>query len=324
MTGLALRLARLLPIVAFILVPTPAMTDPETPPAADQDVERNAAMAHGLATAPGAGAEGQALLLTMAIQGHAPSQYLLGLMHYEGAGVVRNHVQAVKWLAQAAAQGHPGARADLADFAAGGDTAAHLALGLIDRDSAGDGASAAVHLRAAAAAGDPQGLLALGELYRAGHAVERNPQRAAQLFRAAAEAGMSAALDAARDASAGLLGPGSEGWLELAVARTRAAHAAAPDLDARHLEPFARYWVGLMLLTGAGTASDVPRGLAHHRVAAEAGFALAEFSLGLLTERGHGLPRNLAKARHWFARAAGHGHPIAGGRLKSSAAEEAG
>jgi len=84
-----------------------------------------------------------------------------------------------------------------------------------------------------------------------------------------------------------------------------------PERNADQPELFARYWVGLALLVGAGTMVDTPRGIAHHRAAAERGFGLAEYSLGMLYQRGHGLPRNLDSARHWLARAAAHGHPLA-------------
>ena len=331
MTGLALRLARLLPIAACLLAPVPAMAEPdETPPADGHDIERSAAMAQGLAAAPGAGTEGRYILLTMAVQGHAQSQYLLGVMHLEDPGTTRDPAEAVEWLAQATARGHAGARARLAGMAATGDAAAHLALGLIDRDRADGGAAALRHLHAAAAAGDPQGLLALGILYRTGSAdgaVERDETYAAVLFRGAAAAAMAAALRARQEAAAGgLLGPESDGWLEHAAACTRAAQAAPPGGDPQRPELFARYWVGLMLLAGAGTAADVPRGLAHHRAAAKRAFALAEFSLGLLHERGHGLPHDPGLARRWFARAA-HGHPLAAARLEAmdvTAAREGG
>ena len=334
MTGPALRLARLLPLAACLLAPLPAMAEPdETPPADGHDIERSAAMAQGLAAAPGAGTEGRYILLTMAVQGHAQSQYLLGVMHLEESGTARDSAAAVQWLAQAAAQGHARARARLAGLAATGDAAAHLALGLIEHDRAGGAAAALHHLRAAAAAGDPQGLLALGILYRtgnAGGAVERDEAYAAVLFRGAAAAAMAALLRARQDAAAGLLGPESDGWLEHAAARTRTAQAAPPGGDSgdpQRPELFARYWVGLMLLAGAGTAADVPRGLAHHRAAAERAFALAEFSLGLLHQRGHGLPRDPGLARRWFAHAAAHGHPLAAARLEAmgvTAAREGG
>ena len=313
MTRPTLRLARLFSIAACLLMPVTASAEPDTSPTAAPDIERSAAMAHRLTATPGAGAEGRSVLLSMAVQGHASSQYLLGLMHLEGAALPLDRAEAIKWLERAAAQRHEGARAHLGDMAARGDVAAHLALGLIARDVAGNGMAAARHLRAAATAGDPQGLLALGELYSAGDAVERDEAYAAILFRSATAAAMTAVLHARQGAAAGILGPGSDGWLNNAVDRTRSANASPPGDDASRPELFARFWVGLTLLAGAGTATDTPRGLAHHRAAAERGFDLAEFSMGLLYERGHGLPRNLDLARQWFERAAAHGHPLAAG-----------
>ena len=312
MTALLLRLVRLLSIAVCLHAPTAALAESDLPPSADdEEIERSAAMALGLAATPDAGLEGRSVLLTMAVQGHASSQYQLGLMLLEGAGIDRDHAQGVRWLERAAARGHQGALAHLTGMAARGDVAAHLVLGLIARDHARGGRAAVRHLGAAAAAGDPQGLLALGELYRAGDAVETDEAYAAILFRAAAEAAMHAVQRAQQEATAGILGPGSEEWLEVAVARTRAAHASPPGRDATRPKLFARYWVGLALLVGTGTTANTPRGIAHHRAAAERGFDLAEYSLGMLYERGHGLPRDLDSARHWLARAAAHGHPLA-------------
>ena len=268
-------------------------------------------MALQLTATQNAGVEGRSVLLTMAVQGHASSQYQLGLMLLEGAGIGRDRAQAVRWLERAASQGHEGALAHLNVMAGGGDVAAHLALGLIARDHVRGGRAAVRHLRAAAAAGDPQGLLALGQLYRAGGALEPDEAYAAILFRAAADAAVQAVQRVRQEATAGILGPASDEWLEVAVARTRAAHSIPPDRDTDQSELFARYWVGLALLVGAGTMADTPRGIAHHRAAAERGFDLAEYSLGLLYERGHGLPRDLDSAHQWFARAAAHGHPLA-------------
>ncbi len=310
------RLLRLLSIAVYLLAPAAALAESDLPPSADdEEIERSAAMALGLTAAPDAGVEGRSVLLTMAVQGHASSQYRLGLMLLEGAGIDRDHAQGVRWLERAASRGHEGALAHLTGLAARGDVAAHLALGLIARDHTRGGKAAVRHLGAAAAASDPQGLLALGELYRAGDALEPDEAYAAILFRAAAEAAMNAVQRARQEATVGILGPGSDEWLEVAVARTHAAHASPPDRNADHSELFARYWVGLALLVGAGTMADTPRGIAHQRAAAERGFDLSEYSLGMLYQRGHGLPRDLDSARHWLARAAAHGHPLADAAL---------
>ena len=318
MTCLAFRLALPILIAACLLVSVTASAESDASKTAASETEQSAAMAHRLAATPNAGVEGRSVLLTMAVQGHASSQYLLGLMHLDGGELPPDRAKAIEWLARAASQRHEGARGHLAGMAEHGDAAAHLALGLIARDIAGNSMAAARHLRAAAAAGDPQGLLALGELYSAADAAQGEAAKAIGLFRSATEAAMAAVLDARQGATAGILGPGSGGWLDDAVQRTRSAIAAPPSGDFDRPELFARYWVGLMLLAGAGAAADTPRGLAHHRAAAEQGFALAEFSLGLLHERGHGVSRNLELARQWFARAAEHGHPLAAARASAT------
>ena len=308
------RLARLICIAVSLFTPVMAAAEPDTPPTLAPDIERNAAMAHRLTATPNAGEEGRSVLLNMAVQGHASSQYMLGLMHLEGGELPFDRAEAIKWLARAAAQRHESARIHLAGMAARGDAAAHLALGLIARDIAGNSIAAARHLRAAAAAGDPQGLLALGALHGAGDGVDRDEAYAAILFRSATAAAMSAVLRARPGAKAGILGPGSDEWLSDAASRTRSAHATPPDDGAGQPELFARFWVALTLLAGAGTAADTPRGLAHLRTAAERGLDLAEFGLGLLYERGRGVGRDLDLARQWFARAAAHGHPLAASR----------
>lgn len=315
MTRRSLWLARLFSLAACLLVPLAASAEPDTSsPDRASDIERSAAMSHRLTASPDTGMEGQLVLLNMAVQGHAASQYLLALTHLDEDGPVHDRAEAIRWLDRAATQRHEGARAHLADMAARGDAAAHLALGLIARDIAGNDMAAEGHLRAAASVGDPQGLLALGELYEAGSAAIRDEAYAAVLFRSAAAAAIRAVLHARQGATVGILGPGSDDWLEIAADRTRAVHRSPPAGDSRRAELFARYWVGLALLSGADAAANTPRGIAHHRTAAERGFALAEFSLGLLYERGHGVPRDLELARQWFTRAAAHGHPLATGR----------
>ena len=315
MTRRSLGLGPLLTIAACVLVSDRASAEPDTSsPTATPNVERSAAMTHRLAASPNAGVEGRSVLLNMAVQGHAASQYLLALTHLDEDGPVHDRAEAIRWLERAAAQRHEGARAHLADMAARGDAPAHLALGLIARDIAGNDMAAERHLRAAASVGNPQGLLALGELYGSGGAVNRDETYAAVLYRSAAAAAMGAVLHARKGTTAGILGPGSDEWLEIAAARTRAAHRSPPAGDSGRAELFARYWVGLTLLAGADTAANTPRGIAHHRAAAEQNFAPAEFSLGLLYERGHGVARDLDLARHWFALAAEHGHPLATGR----------
>ena len=246
-------------------------------------------------------------------------------MYRGGAGLVPDGAQAVKWLWRAAEQGHAEARASLARMAARGDAAAHRTLGVIYRDGAGtarDERAALGHLRAAAVSGDPQALFALGTLYRSSGAVEPDEARATVLFRAAAEEAMAAVRRHQRGAPTGIPGADSESWMAVAAARTRAEHASRPGSNAGRAELFARYWIGLTLLAGADVAADAAQAVAHHCAAAERGFPLAEFSLGLLHRHDHGVPRDPGRAQRWFIRAAAHGHPPAPGAGEPAAGRE--
>ncbi len=56
-------------------------------------------------------------------------------------------------------------------------------------------------------------------------------------------------------------------------------------------------------------------GLSRYRKAAEKGVAKAQHSLGLMYERGEGVPQDYAKAVKWYRKAAEQGHAEAQGNL---------
>ena len=98
MITLPLRLVRLLSVAACLLAPAPAMAESDAPATAgDQEIERSAAMALRLTATPNAGVEGQSVLLSMAVQGHASSQYELGLMLLEGGGIGLDREMGFDW-----------------------------------------------------------------------------------------------------------------------------------------------------------------------------------------------------------------------------------
>jgi TPR repeat protein len=55
-------------------------------------------------------AEAAALLLPLAQQGNLEAQYTLGYMYHYGLGLPRNEREATRWIAVAAARGHPKAK----------------------------------------------------------------------------------------------------------------------------------------------------------------------------------------------------------------------
>ena len=95
-----IRVRLLLALAACVFAPLPAAdasaADARAADAAGADDARSTEMIHLLA---GSNMEAYRVLLGMAVQGHAPSQYRLGVMHRAGA-------EAVAWLGRAAARGH--------------------------------------------------------------------------------------------------------------------------------------------------------------------------------------------------------------------------
>lgn len=60
-------------------------------------------------------------LLPLAKQGHTGAQYTIGYMYHYGYGVPRNEKESVRWIATAAARGHPQAKKALARINASHD-----------------------------------------------------------------------------------------------------------------------------------------------------------------------------------------------------------
>ncbi len=79
--------------------------------------------------------------------------------------------------------------------------------------------------------------------------------------------------------------------------------------------------VGLKLLNGDGTATDIPGAAYWLRQAALQNQPVAEYWLGTLYERGQGLPKNLSLALQWYAKAAAAGNAKAMYRLGVGYAE---
>ncbi len=73
--------------------------------------------------------------------------------------------------------------------------------------------------------------------------------------------------------------------------------------------------VGLKLLNGDGTATDIPGAAYWLRQAALQNQPVADYWLGTLYERGLGLPQNFALAQQWYAKAAAAGNAKAMYRL---------
>ncbi len=81
--------------------------------------------------------------------------------------------------------------------------------------------------------------------------------------------------------------------------------------------PTAPAWAGYDEGVAALNRGDDAAALREFRPLAEQGHAKAQFSLGLMYHKGHGVPQDYAKALQWLRRAAAQGHPKAKDHVKA-------
>ena len=77
---------------------------------------------------------------------------------------------------------------------------------------------------------------------------------------------------------------------------------------AEHGDPAAQFIIATRYLDGEGTQPDVARAAHWYQKAATAGLAPAQYRLATLFERGCGLPKDASKALFWYQRAAEQGN----------------
>ncbi|GBQ56057.1 hypothetical protein AA16373_0626 [Komagataeibacter swingsii DSM 16373] len=220
----------------------------------------------------GRSAQGFALLARLARGGMVAAQYQVARAYLDGSGVPRSPVEGVRWMHTAARAGHVEASFSLA-----------LML-LVDPPGHG---------------GDHRGADGLLPASWPG-GIDRwpDPEAAAGWARQAAEGG----LPDAQALYGYLLATGPQSMRDPQAARMwceRAARAGCPQGD-----------LGLAVTHLA--ASDQSPGTDPDAVAAliraaDSGLSTAQYMLGLLHERGWGLPPDRARAEHWYACAAAQG-----------------
>ncbi|GMR20910.1 MAG: hypothetical protein BMS9Abin36_1508 [Gammaproteobacteria bacterium] len=156
----------------------------------------------------------------IAQQGHAPAQYHLGTLYFNGEGVKQDLKQALAWYQKAASQGHSKAQYNMGvifakgigvevDFneaviwwrkaALSGNTDAQFNLGLMYSNGFGanrDLVTAARWWQKAANQGDPAAQFSLGIAYANGHGVQQNWEVAEVLWKQSADQGYDAAVKA--------------------------------------------------------------------------------------------------------------------------------
>jgi uncharacterized protein len=76
-------------------------------------------------------------------------------------------------------------------------------------------------------------------------------------------------------------------------------------------DPGAQFYLGLLYEKGAGLPQDYTTARKWYEKAATQGYAMAQTSLGVLYEKGAGLPQDYTTARKWYEKAAFRGYPMA-------------
>ena len=219
------------------------------------------------------------LLPTLAEEGHAKAQLLLGILHYWGHGVEKSIAQALNWIKRADDQGLADAQIVLARIylKRGGDD---LAIPLLEQ---------------AAEEGHIHSQLILAALYHMGaRGRPRDNDKAFKWLLRAAEAGEPFAM--AQVAESYYMGIGMVDEQNIDKAK-RWAHAAAA-----HNEPVAQLVLARIYWGEAyrsKTPTDYEKALAWYRLAAEQGLRRAQRDLSDIYRRGRGVPQDLVAAYMW-------------------------
>ena len=200
--------------------------------------------------------------------------------------------------------------ADRQDFAAikaradKGDAEAQL--GVAARYASGNGvkrnpAKAADYTRKAAEQGLPRAQCLLGLLYANGDGVKPDKAEAARWLHRAAIQGLAEA-----QFDMGMCYAKGDGVGENAVEAVgwyrKAAAQGQPDAICE---------LGSCYLEGNGVPTDIPEGIKWTRKAAEQGFAAAQNTLGLCYSKGKGVPKDYVEAYKWFNLAVAKGGELA-------------
>ena len=253
-----------------------------------------------------------ASLLSSAEQGNAKAQTTLGILYATGWGMPQDHKEALKWFRLAAEQGNAVAQVNLAfsyDFG---------------QDVPQDHKEALKWFRLAAEQGYSKGQNGLGILYENGQGLPQDYKEAAKWFRLAAEKNFAMAQN-----NLGFLHEKGQGvpkdyvsaykWFNLAgttsvkeianaaeKARDGIASLMSVDqiVEAQH---FSSMWqmkkpgASDTSLTGYAQSPAIPASLLS---SAEQGNAKAQTTLGLLYDKGQGVPKDYMEAMKWFRLAA--------------------
>ena len=221
-----------------------------------------------------------------ATKGHAPSQYMLGMMYDIGLGVEKqNERLGLEWALAAANQGHGVAQIFVGSTYFNGARGIPKNLELAFK-----------WYKQAAEHDSPLGMFNLAAMYDKGHYVEQNSELAIKWYKLAGEQYQSNSLY-------------NLGMMYLrGVDHIEQSYHLALECFHKALErkkhSGCMISIGTMYCNGLGVEKDYKMALQYYRQAAELGSAVGIFNLGTLYARGQGVKPNLKMATKLFGEAA--------------------
>jgi TPR repeat protein len=224
-------------------------------------------------------------------------RFCLGFAYWRGeGGLKRDPAQSAKWVAQAAAQGHPGAQTVLGY---------HYEQGHGVRK---DYAEAVKWIRKAVDQGYADAMFHLGRLYTTGKGVNKSPRTARDWFRKAAKGGSADGIVALRkEREYELERPAREQFTRAHEAYKAKDYAKAARLYREAAEAgnaSARETLATLLRTGQGVPQNFAEALKLIRQAADQGHARAQAQVGFSYQFGEGVPEDWKEAAKWCQRSA--------------------
>ena len=254
-------------------------------------------------------------------QGHAISQFNLGVAYELGKGVPQDHEKAFYWYSKSAEQGDPPAQYNLGlmyqegksvpqDYkkavywhtkaAEHGDTGAQFNLGVAHERGKGapkNNQKAVYWYTKAAEQGHARSQYNLGLMHYQGQGVSQDNEGALVWWGKAAEQGFSDAQN-----NLGSMYAKGKG---IPQDDKKAVYWYAKAAEQGHAS--SQYNLGLMYYQGQGIPQDDKKAFEWWNKAAEQGFAVAQNNLGSMYAKGKGVSQDDKKAVYWYAKAAAQG-----------------
>ena len=215
-------------------------------------------------------------------QGDPPAQYNLGLMYQEGKTVPQDYKKAVYWYTKAAEQGDAGAQFNLG-------VAHERGKGVSQNDK-----KTVYWYAKAAEQGHAGSQYNLGLMYYQGQGVSQDDEEAFKWWGKAAKQGFA---DAQNNLGS-MYAKGNGAHQD----DKKAVYWYAKAAEQGHAS--SQYNLGLMYYQGQGVPQDDKKTFEWWSKAAKHGFADAQNNLGSMYAKGKGIPQDDKKAVYWYAKAA--------------------